>query len=282
MEKNRSQWQQFWRKLSKRKTALFGLGIILFYIFIALSASWIAPHDPLHIQLDKSLISPNGEFLFGTDDKGRDILSRVIYGTQLSLLVGVVAVGIGAFIGVPIGLIAGYYGGWWDTVLMRIIDVLLAFPGMLLALAIVSALGPSLFNVMIAVGIFSIPTFARLVRGSTLTVKKLEYIDAVRALGASDIRIVVIHILPNVVSPIIVQGTLRLATAILTAAGLSFLGMGAQPPTPEWGAMLSNGRDFIFSAPYVAVFPGMAIALLVIGFNLFGDGLRDALDQRMG
>lgn len=282
MEKHRSQWQQFWRKLTKRKTALFGLGIILFYIFIALSASWIAPHDPLHIQLDKSLISPNGEFFFGTDDKGRDILSRVIYGTQLSLLVGVVAVGIGAFIGVPIGLIAGYYGGWWDTVLMRIIDVLLAFPGMLLALAIVSALGPSLFNVMIAVGIFSIPTFARLVRGSTLTVKKLEYIDAVRALGANDLRIITIHILPNVASPIIVQGTLRLATAILTAAGLSFLGMGAQPPTPEWGAMLSNGRDFIFSAPYVAIFPGMAIALLVIGFNLFGDGLRDALDQRMG
>lgn len=281
MEKRRSQWQQFWRKLIKRKTALFGLGIILFYIFIALSTSWIAPHDPLHIQLDKSLISPNNEFLFGTDDKGRDILSRVIYGTQLSLLVGVVAVGIGAFVGVPIGLIAGYYGGWWDTILMRIIDVLLAFPGMLLALAIVSALGPSLFNVMIAVGIFSIPTFARLVRGSTLTVKKLEYIDAVRALGASDLRIVGVHILPNVVSPIIVQGTLRLATAILTAAGLSFLGMGAQPPTPEWGAMLSNGRDFIFSAPYVAIFPGMAIALLVIGFNLFGDGLRDALDQRM-
>lgn len=282
MEKHRGQWQQFWRKLAKRKTALFGLGIILFYIFIALSASWIAPHDPLHIQLDKSLISPNGEFFFGTDDKGRDILSRVIYGTQLSLLVGVVAVGIGAFIGVPIGLIAGYYGGWWDTVLMRIIDVLLAFPGMLLALAIVSALGPSLFNVMIAVGIFSIPTFARLVRGSTLTVKKLEYIDAVRALGANDLRIITIHILPNVASPIIVQGTLRLATAILTAAGLSFLGMGAQPPMPEWGAMLSNGRDFIFSAPYVAIFPGMAIALLVIGFNLFGDGLRDALDQRMG
>lgn len=282
MQKHRGQWQQFWRKLAKRKTALFGLGIILFYIFIALSASWIAPHDPLHIQLDKSLISPNGEFFFGTDDKGRDILSRVIYGTQLSLLVGVVAVGIGAFIGVPIGLIAGYYGGWWDTVLMRIIDVLLAFPGMLLALAIVSALGPSLFNVMIAVGIFSIPTFARLVRGSTLTVKKLEYIDAVRALGANDLRIITIHILPNVASPIIVQGTLRLATAILTAAGLSFLGMGAQPPTPEWGAMLSNGRDFIFSAPYVAIFPGMAIALLVIGFNLFGDGLRDALDQRMG
>ena len=165
---------------------------------------------------------------------------------------------------------------------MRIIDVLLAFPGMLLALAIVSALGPSLFNVMLAVGIFSIPTFARLVRGSTLAVKKLEYVDAIKALGAGDGRILFIHILPNVLSPIIVQGTLRLATAILTAAGLSFLGMGAQPPSAEWGAMLSSGRDFIFSAPYVAIFPGLAIAFLVIGFNLFGDGLRDALDQRMG
>lgn len=281
MEKSRSQWQQFWRKLARRKISLVGAGIIVFYIVVALLAPWIAPHDPLNIQLDKSLLSPNSEFLFGTDDKGRDILSRIIYGSQLSLMVGVVAVSIGVAIGVPIGLVAGYYGGWWDTVLMRFIDVLLAFPGMLLALAIVSALGPSLFNVMLAVGIFSIPTFARLVRGSTLTVKKLEYIDAIRALGARDLRIVMVHILPNVISPIIVQGTLRLATAILTAAGLSFLGMGAQPPTPEWGAMLSNGRDFIFSAPYVAIFPGLAIAFLVIGFNLFGDGLRDALDQRM-
>ena len=282
MEKRPSEWQQFWRKLAKRKISLVGLEIIIFYVFIALSAPWIAPHDPYNIQLDKSLTSPGSEFLFGTDDKGRDILSRVLYGSQLSLLVGVVAVTIGACIGVPVGLVAGYYGGWWDTVLMRIIDVLLAFPGMLLALAIVSALGPSLFNVMLAVGIFSIPTFARLVRGSTLAVKKLEYVDAIRALGAGDGRILFIHILPNVLSPIIVQGTLRLATAILTAAGLSFLGMGAQPPSAEWGAMLSSGRDFIFSAPYVAIFPGLAIAFLVIGFNLFGDGLRDALDQRMG
>lgn len=288
MDQSRSEWRQFWRKLSKRKISLVGGAIILAYILIAILAPWLAPHDPLHIQLDKSLIGPvenwnmNGNFWFGTDDKGRDILSRILYGARLSLLVGVVAVGIGAMIGVPMGLVAGYYGGWWDTILMRIIDVLLAFPGMLLALAIVSALGPSLFNVMLAVGIFSIPTFARLVRGSTLTVKRLEYIDAIRALGAGDLTIVTVHILPNVVSPIIVQGTLRLATAILTAAGLSFLGMGAQPPTPEWGAMLSNGRDFIFSAPYVAVFPGLAIAFLVIGFNLFGDGLRDALDQRMG
>ena len=288
MDQSRSQWRQFWRKLSKRKISLVGGAIILAYILIAILAPWLAPHDPLHIQLDKSLIGPvenwnmNGNFWFGTDDKGRDILSRILYGARLSLLVGVVAVGIGAMIGVPMGLVAGYYGGWWDTILMRIIDVLLAFPGMLLALAIVSALGPSLFNVMLAVGIFSIPTFARLVRGSTLTVKRLEYIDAIRALGAGDLTIVTVHILPNVVSPIIVQGTLRLATAILTAAGLSFLGMGAQPPTLEWGAMLSNGRDFIFSAPYVAVFPGLAIAFLVIGFNLFGDGLRDALDQRMG
>ena len=177
MDQSRSQWRQFWRKLSKRKISLVGGAIILAYILIAILAPWLAPHDPLHIQLDKSLIGPvenwnmNGNFWFGTDDKGRDILSRILYGARLSLLVGVVAVGIGAMIGVPMGLVAGYYGGWWDTILMRIIDVLLAFPGMLLALAIVSALGPSLFNVMLAVGIFSIPTFARLVRGSTLTVK---------------------------------------------------------------------------------------------------------------
>ncbi|MET3291583.1 UNVERIFIED_CONTAM: peptide/nickel transport system permease protein [Brevibacillus sp. OAP136] len=217
----------------------------------------------------------------GTDDKGRDVLSRIIFGTRLSLAVGFVAVFIGAFFGVILGLLSGYYGKWVDTIIMRIIDVLLAFPGILLALAIVSALGPSLINVMIAVGVFSIPMFARIVRGSTLAVKKLEYIDAIRSLGASDLRIIFVHIFPNILSPIIVQASLRLATAILSAAGLSFLGLGAQPPLPEWGAMLSNGRDFLFTAPYLAMFPGIAISTLVLGFNVFGDGLRDALDPRM-
>ncbi|TQR38944.1 nickel transporter permease [Brevibacillus brevis] len=276
-----SRWRTFYRKLRKNKLAMVGGCIVIFYIAIALLAPFIAPHDPYEIDLVNKLKPPSSEHWMGTDDKGRDVLSRLLYGTQLSMSVGFVAVFIGAFFGIILGLLSGYYGGWVDTIISRIIDVLLAFPGILLSLAIVSALGPSLFNVMIAVGIFSIPVFARIVRGSTLTVKKLEYIDAIRSLGANDFTIIFRHIFPNILSPIIVQATMRLATAILSAAGLSFLGLGAQPPLPEWGAMLSNGRDFLFTAPHLAMFPGIAIATLVLGFNIFGDGLRDALDPRM-
>ncbi|KLU61984.1 glutathione transport system permease protein GsiD [Peptococcaceae bacterium CEB3] len=275
------QWKIVYRKLWRRRTASIGGAIILFYILVALLAPWISPQDPLRIHLAHEFQGPSFSHLLGTDDKGRDILSRIIYGSRLSLSVGFAAVFIGAVVGVPLGLVAGYYGKWVDAVIMRIVDILLAFPGILLALAIVSALGPSLINVTIAVGVFSIPTFARIVRGSTLTVKKLEYIDAIKTMGAGDFRIIWSHILPNILSPIIIQATLRLATAILTAAGLSFLGLGAQPPSPEWGAMLSNGRNFLWNAPHIAAFPGLAIATLVLGFNLFGDGLRDALDQRM-
>jgi peptide/nickel transport system permease protein len=274
-------WSSFYKKLRKNRIAMVGGIIVLFYIVIAILAPMIAPFDPLQIDLSKKLLPPSADHWMGTDDKGRDIMSRLIYGARISLVVGFVSVSIGAAVGILLGLVSGYYGRWIDTVIMRVIDVLLAFPGILLALAIISALGPSLVNVMIAVGVFSIPTFARIVRGSTLAAKKLEYVDAVRSLGASDFTIIFKHILPNIMSPIIVQGTLRIATAILTAAGLSFLGLGAQPPTPEWGAMLSNGRDFLFSAPHIAMFPGIAISTLVLGFNLFGDGLRDALDPRM-
>ncbi|KQL48549.1 diguanylate cyclase [Brevibacillus choshinensis] len=274
-------WRTFYRKLRKNKLAMVGGFIVVFYIAIALLAPLIATHDPYEIDLVGKLKPPSAEHWMGTDDKGRDVMSRLLYGTRLSMSVGFVAVFIGAFFGIILGLLSGYYGKWVDTVISRVIDVLLAFPGILLSLAIVSALGPSLFNVMIAVGVFSIPVFARIVRGSTLTVKKLEYIDAIRSLGASDFTIIFKHIFPNILSPIIVQATMRLATAILSAAGLSFLGLGAQPPLPEWGAMLSNGRDFLFTAPYLAMFPGLAISTLVLGFNIFGDGLRDALDPRM-
>ena len=274
-------WRNFYRKLRKNKLAMVGGFIVLFYIAIALLAPVIAPHDPYAIDLVNKLKPPSADHWMGTDDKGRDVLSRLLYGTRLSMSVGFVAVFIGAFFGIILGLLSGYYGKWVDTVISRVIDVLLAFPGILLSLAIVSALGPSLFNVMVAVGVFSIPVFARIVRGSTLTVKKLEYIDAIRSLGANDFTIIFKHIFPNILSPIIVQATMRLATAILSAAGLSFLGLGAQPPLPEWGAMLSNGRDFLFTAPYLAMFPGLAISTLVLGFNIFGDGLRDALDPRM-
>jgi peptide/nickel transport system permease protein len=274
-------WLSFYKQLKKNKMALVGGGIIVFYLLVAIFGRFFAPYDPLEIDLLNKLQPPSWEHWMGTDDKGRDVLSRLIYGSQLSLTVGIVSVSIGAFFGIVLGLVAGYYGKWIDTIIMRFIDILLAFPGLLLALAIISALGPSLINVMIAVGIFSIPTFARIVRGSTLATKKLEYIDAIRALGAKDFKIIFVHILPNILSPIIVQGTLRLATAILTAAGLSFLGMGAQPPSPEWGAMLSSGRNFLWTAPHLATFPGLAIAIIVMGLNLFGDGLRDALDPRM-
>ncbi|WP_083675303.1 nickel transporter permease [Paenibacillus sp. FSL R5-0490] len=269
------------KALIKNKMSLVGGSIVLIYIILAVLAPLISPYDPYEIDLVNKLQPPSADHIMGTDDKGRDIFSRILYGSQLSLAVGFVSVFIGALFGIVLGIISGYYGGWVDTIIMRFIDVLLAFPGLLLALAIVSALGPSLINVMIAVGVFSIPTFARIVRGSTLSVKKMEYIDAIRVLGASDPKIIFVHILPNIMSPIIVQGTLRLATSILSVAGLSFLGMGAQPPTPEWGAMLSDGRDFLFTAPHIALFPGIAIALIVLGFNLFGDGLRDALDPRM-
>jgi peptide/nickel transport system permease protein len=277
----RGRLRQFWEIFSKNKAAVVGGAIILFYIFIALFAPLLAAHDPFEIQLDKKLQQPSFEHWMGTDDKGRDILARILYGSRLSMGIGFAAVSFGAFFGIIMGLAAGYYGGWVDTMISRILDVMLAFPGILLALAIISALGPSLVNVMIAVGIFSVPLFARVVRGSTLETKKLEYIDAIRSLGANDGTIIFKHILPNILSPIIIQGTLRLATAILSAAGLSFLGLGAQPPSPEWGTMLSSGRDFLFSAPYIALFPGLAISVLVLGFNLFGDGLRDALDPRL-
>ncbi|MEG9295115.1 ABC transporter permease [Mangrovibacillus sp. Mu-81] len=271
----------FWETFSKNKAAVVGGGIILFFIMVALFAPLLAVYDPYDIQLDNKLQPPSAEHWMGTDDKGRDILARILYGSRLSMGVGFAAVGFGAFFGIIMGLISGFYGGWLDTVLSRVLDVMLAFPGILLALAIISALGPSLVNVMIAVGVFSIPLFARVVRGSTLETKKLEYIDAIRSLGANDFIIIFRHILPNILSPIIIQGSLRLATAILSAAGLSFLGLGAQPPSPEWGTMLSSGRDFLFTAPYIALFPGLAISILVLGFNLFGDGLRDALDPRL-
>jgi len=276
-----SKLKDFFSILLMNKAAMVGAIIVAIYIFIAVFAPLLAPYDPYEIKLENKLMPPSFDHLMGTDDKGRDILSRILYGSRLSMGVGFAAVLFGAFFGIILGLVAGYYGKWVDTIIMRIMDVMLAFPGILLALAIISALGPSLINVTIAVGAFSIPLFARIVRGSTLEVKRLEYIDAIRSLGANDLTIIFKHIFPNILSPIIVQGTLRLATAILSAAGLSFLGLGAQPPSPEWGTMLSNGRDFLFSAPYIALFPGLAISILVLGFNIFGDGLRDAFDPRM-
>ncbi len=255
--------------------------MVLAFVIVAVFADWIAPFDPRAQDLYSNLDRPSRAHPFGKDEFGRDIFSRVIHGTRISLAVGLGATAIAAVGGVLLGLGAGYFGGWIDTIVMRAMDVLLAFPGILLALAIVHILGPGLVNVTVAVGVFAIPTFARVVRGSVLQIRQLDFVAAARAQGAGDGRILAVHVLPNCFAPIIVLSTLRMATAILTAAGLSFLGLGAQPPTPEWGAMLAAGREFLRSAPHVAAFPGLAIMLMVLAFNMFGDGLQDALDPRL-
>jgi peptide/nickel transport system permease protein len=270
-----------WKRLRKNKAAVVGGALIVFFIVTGLIGPFFTTLDPNTTQVLNKLKPPSAEHWFGTDNYGRDIFTRIIHGMSLTLNVGFFAVALGGAIGILLGIVSGYYGGPLDTFIMRVMDILLAFPGILLALAIVSVLGGSLTNVIIAVGVFSVPAFARIVRGSTLSVRKLEYIDAVKALGASDARIIFKHILPNVMSPIIVQVTLRIATAILTASGLAFLGLGAKPPTPEWGAMLSDGRAFMNTAPHLVLFPGVAIVLVVLAFNIFGDGLRDALDPKM-
>ena len=269
-----------WHRLRQNRLSIVGLALIAGFLLLAFAAPLIAPADPMQQALYNRLSPPTLAHPFGTDDFGRDILSRVIYGARISLRVGVVAVLIALLLGTGIGLVAGYWGGWIDQVLMRVMDLLLAFPSILLAIGIVAILGPGLENAMLAVGIVAVPQYARLVRASVLTVRETDYALAARALGASDVRILAIAILPNCLAPLIVQATLGLATAILDAAGLSFLGLGAQPPIPEWGAMLSQGRELIVRAPWVLTFPGGAIFLTVLAFNLVGDGLRDALDPK--
>jgi peptide/nickel transport system permease protein len=269
------------RQLWKHKGAMSGLVILLLLILIALSAPLLARYDPLKVQARKALQPPSTEFLLGTDQYGRDVLSRTIYGTRISLLVGIISVGIAAICGLMIGLVAGYCGGIIDSLLMRLMDVMLAFPGILLALAIVSIIGPNLANLMIAVGISAIPAYARLVRGSVLSAKQHLYVEAARVVGCGHSTILFRHILPNVAAPVIVLGTLGMATAILSAAALSFLGLGSQPPTPEWGRMLSEGRAYLREHWWIATTPGLAILITVLAMNLLGDGLRDALDPRL-
>lgn len=258
-----------------------GLVISALFLATALAAPWIAPHDPTAPVIEAVLQPPSGSHPFGTDELGRDVLSRVIYGSRVSLQVGVVAVGIAATIGSAGGLAAGFYGGRWDAAVMRATDVLLAFPGILLAIAVVATLGPSLFNVIIAVGIGAIPVYTRTVRGSTLAVRRMEYVEAARAAGATTARLVMRHVLRNIAAPIVILATLGVGVNILIAAGLSYVGLGAQPPTPEWGAMLSGARQYLRDAWWTAMFPGLAITVTVIGMNLLGDGLRDLLDPRL-
>ncbi|GIN19660.1 MAG TPA: ABC transporter permease [Bacillus bacterium] len=276
-----SPWKEAWRSFRKNKAALLGLGIVLFFIFLAIFADLIAPYGFRETELANKHLPPSRSHWFGTDEFGRDILSRVIYGARISLRVGFLAVSGSVIVGSLLGIVAGYYGRWVDGIISRIFDILLAFPSILLAIAIVAILGPSLQNAMIAIAIINVPTFGRLLRSRVLSVKEEEYITAAKAIGMTDGRILFHHVLPNSLAPIIVQGSLSIATAIIEAAALGFLGLGAQPPTPEWGKMLADSKDFIIQAPWTVFFPGIAIMLTVLGFNLMGDGLRDALDPRM-
>ncbi|MEG6520534.1 nickel transporter permease [Desulfotomaculum sp. 1211_IL3151] len=278
----RGKLAELWRRFKKDKFAVIGGVILLVVILCAIFAPLITHYDPNETQLEQRLLPPGteGHFL-GTDEVGRDMFTRLVYGARVSVMIGFVAVAIALFFGILVGLFAGYYGGWIDTILMRCIDVLMAFPYVLLAISIIAALGPGLLQAMVAISIVGIPYYARIVRGTVLSLRNKEFIEAEKALGASNMRIIFKHILPNTMAPIIVAATLDVGWMIIAAAGLSFLGLGAQPPTAEWGVMLSEGRKFLRVAPYVSLLPGVCIFLVVLSLNLLGDGLRDALDPRL-
>ncbi len=269
------------KNLSRNRMAILGLIILLLLLVMGIFADFIAPYDYAKQDLTNAFQHPNAQHLFGTDEFGRDIFSRIIYGARTSLLVGFVSVGIAVIVGGALGAVAGYYGKRVDNVIMRLMDILLAIPQTLLAIAIVAALGTGLVNLMIAVGISTVPTYARIVRASVLTIREEEYIEAAKASGTSNAKIIIKHILPNCIAPVIVQVTLGMAGAILTAAGMSFIGLGIQPPNAEWGNMLSTGRDYIRGYSYMTMFPGLAIVITVLSLNLLGDGLRDALDPKL-
>ncbi|HEV8674424.1 MAG TPA: ABC transporter permease [Methylomirabilota bacterium] len=270
-----------WRRFRRNRLAVVGLLVVGALVATALFAPWLSPYDPGKQSLVEKRARPGGKYLLGADEFGRDILSRVIYGTRVALLVGTLSVAIAVGLGVVLGSLAGYAGGWVDAAIMRAIEVLLAFPYLLLAIAVVSALGPGAPNTTIAVGIWGTPPVTRIVRGAVLALKETEYVRAARALGASSLALVGRHILPNILPTVIVYATLFMANAILVEAALSFLGLGVQPPTPSWGLMVSTGRDFLLIAPHIATIPGLAIMVAVLGFILLGDGLRDALDPRL-
>lgn len=279
--------RRLWYNFKKRKIAVIGLGIVFVFIFIAVFADKLAPFDPYEQNLGNSLLSPSQAKqlglpnLLGTDESGRDLLSRLMYGARISMWIGLFTAAIGFIIGAPLGIIAGFFGGKLEMVIMRAMDVFLAFPQILLAILLTSIFGQDLKNAIIAVGICTIPNFARTSRSETLAIRSSDYVEAARALGARNFRIIFSHVMINVVSPLIVLTTLNFGNAIITTAGMGFLGVGAQPPTPEWGAMLSNGRQFLLIAPHICTITGLVIMILVLGLNLFGDGLRDVLDPKL-
>jgi len=278
---------EFWRQFKKNKGALFGMALIVSFVVLAIGAPFFAPHDPSQLYSDSLRLPPfwaeagNSTFPFGTDDVGRCILSRLIHGARISMTIGLSVVFLAMTVGTLLGLFAGYYGGWTDKIVMRFTDILMALPSILLAIVVVAVLGPGLKNAVIAVAIVAIPSFTRIVRASVLAEKEKEYVQASRSLGASSLRTMFKEVLPNCMAPLIVQATLGFSDGILNAAALGFLGLGAQPPTPEWGIMLSDARPFIESSPWMVTLPGVCISVVVLGFNLFGDGLRDALDPRL-
>jgi len=274
-------WADTLHRVVRNWAAVAGGTVVVLFIAVALFAPVLSPYDPLKGRLGERLRAPSGAHWLGTDELGRDVLSRVLHGARITVQIQLAAVGLALAVGAALGLAAGYIGRWVDQLIMRLMDILMAFPGIFLALAIIAALGTGLGNVIIAAGIFLVPQFARVVRASVLTLKDMEFVQAARALGQGDFAIVFRYLLPNSLAPIIVQTSLRMATVLLTASGLSFLGLGVQPPSPEWGAMLSNARSYMITAPHVAMIPGLAIALVVLGFNLLGDGLRDSLDPRL-
>jgi peptide/nickel transport system permease protein len=269
------------QRFVRHRGAVIGLAVLLTIVVIAIVGPWLAPYNPYLSNPQAQLLPPQPGHYFGTDDLGRDVAVRMLHGALLSLEMGFLAVGIAVALGIVLGLPAGYFGGWADMLVMRAMDVMLAFPSILLALSIVSVLGPSLGNAMIAVGISVVPVYVRLVRASTLQVRDLLFVEAARVIGVGNFSIMFRHLLPNILAPLVVVSTLGVATAIIVGASLSFLGLGAQPPTPEWGAMLNDGRGFIRTAWWLTVFPGLAIMVTVLSINLIGDGLRDMLDPRM-
>lgn len=272
---------EVWRRFRRNRLGVVGLAIVTGLVVVALAAPLLAPNDPATQSLRDRRAPPSATFPLGTDEFGRDILSRIVYGTRVTLLVSLSSVGFGLLIGGLLGTIAGYGGGWLDTLIMRTMDLFLAFPYLLLAIIIVSALGPGIRNTIIAIGIWTVPAFARIARGAVAGLRDRDFVQAARALGARESRIMGVHLLPNFVATLVVYASLYLAYAILMEAALSFLGLGVQPPTPSWAGMIASGRNYITSAPHIATIPGVAIALAVLGFNLLGDGLRDALDPRM-
>ncbi|MDQ2928702.1 MAG: ABC transporter permease [Pseudomonadota bacterium] len=273
-------WRRALRRLGHRRVALLGGGVVLAFIVLALFAPWISPQDPIATSWSAIRQAPSAAHWFGTDEIGRDVLSRVIWGTRASLLAGVVSVSISLALGVPIGLAAGFIGGFIDALISRITDAFLACPFLILAIALAAFLGPSLLNAMIAIGVSATPIFVRLTRAAVLNVKVEDYVEAARAVGNPPWRIAVHHVLPNIAAPVIVQATLAIAAAVIAEASLSFLGLGQQPPAPSWGSMLNSAKNYVDNAPWMAIWPGLAIFMLVLSFNLLGDGLRDALDPR--